>query len=79
MADTQQTPVFDESGLQVGPSERMNLWMMPGVSRLNVFHAPVRLLFRYRDDEFHQRESTLYFHRDPENSRLRSRGSSRAT
>jgi len=35
MADT-KTPAFDESGLQVGP-KRMNLWMMPGVSRLNVF------------------------------------------
>ena len=31
-----KTPTFDQSGLQVGP-RRMNLWMMPGVSRLNVY------------------------------------------
>ena len=27
---------FDESGLRFGP-RRLNLWMMPGVSRLNVY------------------------------------------
>jgi MFS family permease len=27
---------FDESGIRVGP-RRLNLWMMPGVSRLNVY------------------------------------------
>jgi MFS family permease len=31
-----KVPIFDESGLNVGP-KRLNLWMMPGVSRLNVF------------------------------------------
>ncbi len=35
MADT-KIPTFDESGLRFGP-KRMNLWMMPGVSRLHVY------------------------------------------
>ncbi len=35
MADSQNTR-FDQAGLQIGP-RRLNLWMMPGVSRLNVY------------------------------------------
>jgi len=35
MTDSQEK-VFDQAGLQVGP-KRLNLWMMPGVSRLNVY------------------------------------------
>ncbi len=35
MAET-KSPTFDQSGLRFGP-RRLNLWMMPGVSRLNVY------------------------------------------